>query len=125
MSEDKSLAHLEETLRFKKKYLRKVDETDKHLHAYTLNMKDEDLEYEWRLIEINSRKTHSIIGSFLLTLRDVLWTFLLSTVDLNAKIIKLSIEVIVFICLYQVFFSAKVKKHKKVMEILAQQDIHE
>ena len=122
-SVDKSaIAHLEETLRFKKKYLRKVDETDMHLHSYTLTMKDEDLEYEWRLIEINSRKIMSIVCSLTLLLRDILWTFTLSKVNLTAKAIKLSIDVMVFVSLYQVFFSAKVKKHKKVLEILVQQD---
>ena len=111
-----NLSRYEDSKRFQKKYLRKVDDTDKHLHAFTLTMKDEDLEYEWRLIEINSRKTISIVCSFILVLRDVLWTFLLSSVNQTAKITKVCIDLIVFFCLYQVFFSARVKKYKNSIQ---------
>ena len=112
------LKQLDETVRFKKNYLQKVDDIDKHLHAYTLRMKDEDLEYEWRLQEIHSRKTMSIICSMVLLAQDVVWVFLLSDVNLTGKTIKIVIDVLAFICLYQVFFAEKVKKIKFVSNIL-------
>ena len=44
---------LSKTARFlKKNNLKKLENTENHFHNYTLSMKDEDLEYEWRLIAI-------------------------------------------------------------------------
>ena len=41
---------LSKTARFLKiNNFQKLDETEKHFHKYTLFLKDEDLEYEWRL----------------------------------------------------------------------------
>ena len=51
------LVALSKTARFlKKNNLKKLEESQNHLHDYTLSMKDEDLEYEWRLDAIQNRK---------------------------------------------------------------------
>lgn len=99
--ENSVLKHLANTVRFKKNYLRKVDNSvDDHLHAYTLTMKDEDLEYEWRLIEINSRKTMSVVCSIVVVIQDIMWTFLLSKVSWTGKAIKMVLDLVMFFCLY-------------------------
>jgi hypothetical protein len=59
-------------------------------------MKDEDLEYEWRLLEISSRKRMVTSISSILVLQDIIWTLVLSEVEMTGKIIKIAIDVMVF-----------------------------
>lgn len=119
--DSEKLAQLANTVRFQKKnYLQKVENIHEHMHSFTLTMKDIDLEYEWRLIEIHSRKTMSIVSSIVVLLQDLFWTFLLTTVSLPGKTIKIVIDICVFLSLYQVFFSKKVRNNKIIMQILNQ-----
>ena len=48
---------LSKTARFlKKTNLTKLESPDDHLKGFTLNMRDEDLEYEWRLEEMKTKR---------------------------------------------------------------------
>ena len=82
---------------------------------YTLRLKDEDLEYEWRLNEIRVRKGMAVATSILCLIQDVGWTLLLSEVNSTGKIIKAVIDVLVFIGLYQTFFRSKIKEVNEIV----------
>ena len=48
---------LSKTARFlKKTNLKKLEKPEDHLKGFTLDMKDEDLEYEWRLEEMHAKR---------------------------------------------------------------------
>ena len=61
-------------------------------------MKDEDLEYEWRLLEIADRKRITRNVSILAALQTIVWTMVLGEVNLTGKIVKLGINALVFLC---------------------------
>ena len=84
----------------------------------TLTLNDEDLEYEWRLQEIHSRKTMVIISSLLCLLQDITWTLLLSDVDNTGKMIKLVCDILILISVVSVFFVPKVREIKETTEEL-------
>lgn len=83
-------------------------------------MKDEDLEYEWRLDEIHQRKMMTLSCSIAFLISDFFWTFLLSEVNFTGKAIKIILDLVIFLCFYQIFMVASVKKNNTVREILNQ-----
>ena len=58
-------------------------------NSYTLTLKNEDLEHEWLLSEINSRKTMTLVMSLVLILIDLLQTFFLAKVNFVGRTIKM------------------------------------
>jgi hypothetical protein len=104
----------------KKKYLTNLEKPEDHLHRLTLTMKDEDFEYEWRLGEINSRKTMATLVTLILCLlTDVMWTIVLSSVNTTGKIIKAVIETFICISLFMTFYHPKVKRNLKTLEMIS------
>lgn len=99
-----------------------MEETDKHFHKYTLTLKDEDLEYEWRLHELASRKRVSMNMSILAALQTIVWTMILGETTLTGKIVKLGINALVFFCLAQAFYLPRVKENKKVLDLVSSGD---
>jgi hypothetical protein len=88
-------------------------------------LKDEDLEYEWRITEIQLRKTYVLSFCALCFIGDLLWTFLLSEVSLTGKLIKLAIDLVNFVCLLMIYYHPNVKAIQEVMEITASgEDYH-
>ena len=96
-----------------------MDSVDQHLHSVTLTIKDEDMEYEWRLLEISNRKNMAVICTAGCIVQDVMYTVILSEVSTTGRMIKLIIDVILILFLKLVFFVRKVKENKKTMETLA------
>jgi hypothetical protein len=74
-------------------------------------MRDEDFEHEWQLQEIKSRKAMTVILSVLLCIiTDIIWTWgILSKVNITGKIIKAVLNFFIFLSLYNLYFSPKVK----------------
>ena len=91
-----------------------MDNINEHVHSFTLTLKDEDLEYEWRLEEIKSRKALAIITCAGIFMQDVAWAFFASHVSIVGKAIKAVIKVGSLLSLYQAYFNSKVKNNKAV-----------
>ena len=80
-SEKAEIDVLSKTARFlKKNNLSKIESPDEHLHKLTLNMKDEDLEYEWRLHEMKAKGFVVKMSCLSCVLSNVIWTVFLSEV---------------------------------------------
>ena len=62
-------------------------------------MKDEDLEYEWRLTEISSRKRMATLFSLIMVIQDLVWLFILSEVNIQGKSVKLALDTLALFCL--------------------------
>ena len=108
------------TSRFlKKNHLRKLEQENDHLTEYSLTMRDEDMEYEWRLQQISIRKTTVFVLWFLIVIYDILWTFTLQEVNLTGRSIKIIIDILLILCWAQVWFVSKVKANIQVMLTLA------
>jgi hypothetical protein len=113
------LEKLSKTARFlKKNNFQKLESKDQHFHSYTLTMKDEDLEYEWRLLEITSRKRMATIINCLMIFQDLVWTIILSEVDIRGKSIKIVIDVLAIFCLIQMYYIPRVKENKQIIEVV-------
>jgi hypothetical protein len=61
----------------KTQYLGNVDKIENHLYKYSINFKDVDLEYEWRLREIHSKKLISLIVTTFALIQDIIWSLYL------------------------------------------------
>ena len=99
-----------------------MEEIDKHFYKYTMSLKDEDLEYEWRLQEIASRKGVSNVLSIMAISQTVVWTMILGETNLDGKIVKLAINALIFFCHAQTFYLPRVKENKKIMELVSSKD---
>lgn len=95
-----------------------MDNINEHVHGFSVALKDEDLEYEWRLQEINSRKALSIITCIGIVMQDVGWAFFASHVSIVGKAIKAVIDIGLIFSMFQTYFNPRVKKNKAVIEIL-------
>ena len=80
---------LSKTARFLKKT--NLKSPDNHLKGFSLNMEDEDLEYEWRLEEMSTKRVIAKYTCLTCVLQTLAWSFLLSEVSLLGKLLKLGI----------------------------------
>lgn len=91
-SEKAEIDILSKTARFlKKNNLSYLDSSDDHLQKLTLNMKDEDLEYEWRLHEMKDKRFVVKSSCLSCVLSSLIWTVFLSEVNITGKMIKVGI----------------------------------
>ena len=79
------------------------------MHSYSLCLKDEDLEYEWRLKEISDRKSIARNITIVATLQTIIWTVILGEVSMQGKMVKVGIHALIFFCLVQVYYLPRVK----------------
>lgn len=102
--DEETLEKLANSKRFlKKNHLQKIDDIKNHLHTYSLDIKDEDLEYEWRLGEMKSRRFMALLCGISFLLGDFFWTFLLARVNFTGKAIKIVLDTLIITSYYQAF----------------------
>jgi hypothetical protein len=60
--------------------------------------------------------------SVLVVVQDILYTLVLSEVNLTGKIIKMVIDTLIFVCLINLYYIPKAKKFKKILKEITSRD---
>ena len=60
--------------------------------------------------------------SIFVVVSDILYTVVLSEVNLTGRVIKICIVTLVFICLINIYYLPRVSKIKKVLEVFSSRD---
>ena len=59
---------------------------------------------------------------FLIVVQDILYTIVLAEVNLTGKAIKAGLDILIFICLINLFYVPRVKKFKKILTNLTSRE---
>ena len=109
------ISKLENTSRFlKSSHLRKVDKIENHMSMVSLTLKDVDLESEWRLEAIKTKRIMILLAAIFCLIQDIAWTMILQKTAMRGKIIRLSLDLICFVATYQIYYSSRAKSFEKV-----------
>ena len=109
------------TARFlQSKYLRNVQSQAKQLYKWSLNFKNIDLEYEWRLREIQSKKWSVIVVTIWIIHKQI--SYFVRGKNIKEahpmQYFEWTTGLMALLLIYLMYFSAKTKKFKPIQDII-------
>jgi hypothetical protein len=85
------------------------------MNSFTLNFKDIDLEWEWRLKEINRRKAILFVITAYRLFSDVVFNVIMQESATNVLIFRFSLDFVQIFSCYMIYYTKQSKKSKDIL----------